>query len=1273
MLILCIFLVIVIGGYTYLTDAERVRQMGEAYLSHLLGGRVEIGRATLSIFEGLRLDDVKVHVDPEAGKPDSLLFSAQAFVVNYDPRKLIAGQLEATEIIAQKPHVFLTLTQKPRRDEWNYHRLGRPHEPPAPVPRETGPHKLPLPTIMLRNAWVEISEVKAGQRCRVGSMAIDGQLTPVGDGEHFQFALQTRGGTTEDLGPYADGTVCVTTGQLDAHLHEVRFGEDTRAMFPADLRDWWERHDLSGRIKSVDVSYQPAHDGTPPQFRVETSLQGVTLAVHREEWSSHDEVIRWQRLQDAIALLRGPFRAAGFSVRNTLDKGPGMQAGAEPRSTVELMSAMVDTSPLLLRDVSGTFVFTQNGIDVKDLRVSVGAGDAAHPQASNTFRIGGQMGGYNPDAPLRLEVASVDRAGLYIPAHPKFVESLPSDVRQFFYDLQPQGHAHLRAEVNRSTAGSLPQVTGEMEVVDATFLFHQFPYPFRGAGGKIAFGRDPFSGKDYVSVINMRGYGMIRGPNEHSEVSVSGRVGPIGPAEPGFDLHATGRNICSEPALMAAMPPEVRKALRIFDAPGKGELPRFRGNFDCTILRNPGPRQRMTFRTDVELVDASASVVDFPYPWQHVRGRLRVHDDYVEVLDIGMQKGSAAAKVTGLVRWNDDTGRDQPLDLRLNVHVRGLAADKDLLSAIPAEQRQWLQRMGLNGKLDADGRIYTLVPADWREHTPPGHKAHDPPVEYDLDIGLKDGTLWPVDGMFSVSALAGKLHLTRQRLDILDLNGRRENADLTAHGWFTFSGARPQMSLQVFARNLSLDRPLYAMLPQEGRKAWDEVQPSGTVDAEVDYHGAIGEDPASPTLLADASPVPNVVPLTPPAGFHGVLHPRHLSVRVKTAPYPLTFNQGTVTIKPGSAILKGLVGAHGKGKLSVSGEGSLADVPVWKLSLDAQNLSLDGELRKAMPPMLVSIVDGLKLRGELGFHFSNLLYRGPASSQGDPDIDVAGGVFLSNGSMDVGMPLTKIHGGISPFAATIRQGKLDSLSGSLRFDSLSLSNRPMRELKLDLSRAPGSSELHVDNIQARAAGGELAGGVLLTFPDQGANRYSMNLVLRNADVRQLAGAGDRDILGQLTASLALEGAWGDPGQRRGRGDVVIAGKQLYQIPLMLGLLQVTNLSLPIGQPFTHGNARYTVDGTRVNFDQMDLRADGMMMTGTGYLDFGTRQVRMTLTTDNPNGFKIPFLHELWQGARQELLKINVRGTIQDPKVEPTSLGIFSTTVDEVFKGDNARK
>jgi len=330
-------------------------------------------------------------------------------------------------------------------------------------------------------------------------------------------------------------------------------------------------------------------------------------------------------------------------------------------------------------------------------------------------------------------------------------------------------------------------------------------------------------------------------------------------------------------------------------------------------------------------------------------------------------------------------------------------------------------------------------------------------------------------------------------------------------------------------------------------------------------------------------------------------------------------------------------------------------------------MAVDAELRRALPPALLAIVDGMKLRGGLGLDLPQLQYRGSGAG-GDADVDVSGTASIKDATMDAGVPLTGVNGSMK-FSAGTRQGKLDSLSGAVTLSSLAIGGRRVSDLRLDLLQASGRNELRLDKIQGSVAGGEIACGVVLTSPNQGANRYTMNLMVRNADVRELTGEPDPNILGEVTASLALEGAWGDARVRRGRGDVVVAGKQLYRIPLLLGVLQVTNLSMPVGGPFTKGTARYTVEGTRINFEQMDLRSDTMSMGGTGYLDFATKQVRMTLTTDNPAGLKVPFIHELWQGARQELLRINVRGTVQDPKVETSSMATFTTTIDQVFKGE----
>jgi hypothetical protein len=60
---------------------------------------------------------------------------------------------------------------------------------------------------------------------------------------------------------------------------------------------------------------------------------------------------------------------------------------------------------------------------------------------------------------------------------------------------------------------------------------------------------------------------------------------------------------------------------------------------------------------------------------------------------------------------------------------------------------------------------------------------------------------------------------------------------------------------------------------------------------------------------------------------------------------------------------------------------------------------------------------------------------------------------------------------------------------------------------------------------------------------------------------------------------------------------------------------------------------------------------------------------MSFTSQSTNNWlKVPVVNDLLQGARNELLTIHVRGTIQQPQVSGSSMNTFMTTVDEIIKG-----
>ena len=65
--------------------------------------------------------------------------------------------------------------------------------------------------------------------------------------------------------------------------------------------------------------------------------------------------------------------------------------------------------------------------------------------------------------------------------------------------------------------------------------------------------------------------------------------------------------------------------------------------------------------------------------------------------------------------------------------------------------------------------------------------------------------------------------------------------------------------------------------------------------------------------------------------------------------------------------------------------------------------------------------------------------------------------------------------------------------------------------------------------------------------------------------------------------------------------------------------------MPIKSPFSDATTHYIVEGPKVTFEQIELRAANMLMSGNGSLNFDTRRMSFAFTTDNPNWPKIPIV------------------------------------------------
>ena len=958
-----------------------------------------------------------------------------------------------------------------------------------------------------------------------------------------------------------------------------------------------------------------------------------------------------------------------------------------------------------LHDVGGTFVFNQDGIALEALDGSV---------ENNRFEINGHIDGYSPDAPITLHIASSRAQDLMIPPSADYVWAMPRNVRDVYAHLHPTGHCAVHLNLVRSPGSIWLRASGSVDIIDGNFVYDEFPYPIRQVKGCVVIGpasgdREEaerglrsLDGADWVTLKNLHGMGAMGGPNQDSPLHLDGRIGPVGPRcpEPGIDLVVHGEKIQREPPLMHALGPDVRKALSIFDAPGTGQYPQFDGSFETHVLRDAGPDQKVKIDTRIRLNNADAVLVGFPYPIHGVAAEVRVNGGSINVIGAHMRRGDASVDVSGHVSAiPEEVAGDPGGPTLLKLTVRDLLIDDALLNALPTDCSQWIRRTGVTARLDVDGtlRAAAAPPKAPGPAAAPSDRGLAPDLGYDFSVALHDGTVRPENGKLLFSAVHGNLHLVPDRIDLLGLTGQRGDATVDATGSVTWDHSTPRLSFKASAKKLLLEPALHDLLPEPAQKAWDELQPVGTIDAQVSF---APQDPphslridltsATAQPLVELPPAPSALP----PGFKAALIPRDLSVTLRSLPYRLDNVKGSIEIKPQGVSLLDITAQHGKAEFKLSGTGAINGPAVWELNVWGQNVPADDDFRRGMPQALADICSSVKLNGNLGFNFDRLSYRPPAApttapvaveasgvggadsgppatmpADSGPQVDLHGSVTFENASIDVGVPLTEITGPFT-FEAAVRDGRLQSLSGSLNLPSLKMAGRVATDFKAEVTKPADRPEMHVSRMQAAIAGGNLAGDMALFFPDESPSRYGLSLVVRDADVKVLAGETDTNLAGRMTASLAMEGGWNQPLARRGRGDVVVAGKEMYRIPVVLGLLQVTNLSLPLSSPMTSATARYSLEGEKVVFEKLQMRSDTMLMTGTGSLDFATRKVRLNFVTDNPSGLKIPLVNEWLRNAQHELLRIQVRGTVQDPKVQASSMGTIFTTVDEVLNGDD---
>ncbi|MBS0188974.1 MAG: hypothetical protein JSS51_12980 [Planctomycetes bacterium] len=315
-------------------------------------------------------------------------------------------------------------------------------------------------------------------------------------------------------------------------------------------------------------------------------------------------------------------------------------------------------------------------------------------------------------------------------------------------------------------------------------------------------------------------------------------------------------------------------------------------------------------------------------------------------------------------------------------------------------------------------------------------------------------------------------------------------------------------------------------------------------------------------------------------------------------------------------------------------------------------------------------------------------------SKGRPDrLRASGRLVIEGGSADVGIEVTQANGAVD-FEAT-REGRDAPLrydmTGSftdLRLSGIELTNAQVRVVSGD---RPG--ETFVPLLSGDCYGGRLTGQASV-FPTGGTSPpdskdFDVRIALSGVTLgplvedvrRKLAtdpASGNRAGSDSSTAASAarssarldvgfgMTGTLGRPETRRGRGTASAGQGTLVSLPLLLRLVEASNLMLPLGEPLDLLQASFFVQDHTVSFEELSIFSSSVEFLGFGTLTWPNMELDMIFT--HRATYRLPIVGHIVESLRNELVTTTVGGTLANPSFGVSTMRGTRGFLERIFGG-----
>lgn len=600
---------------------------------------------------------------------------------------------------------------------------------------------------------------------------------------------------------------------------------------------------------------------------------------------------------------------------------------------------------------------------------------------------------------------------------------------------------------------------------------------------------------------------------------------------------------------------------------------------------------------------------------------------------------------------------------------------EQLIDAIPAKAKKLVR------SLQGEGAIDFRFRAEWKDLS-------QRDATRALDIRLKDCRIRFVAFPFPLQHVQGVVteRDSQWSLNDVEARGNNDSTIVKCRGGVVPHDSGCEADLTLEATNVPLDDSLKLALtptatgdrqlaPNEStdasagfmtaalsqklsacRQAWEQLNPRGSID-----------------LAAHLTSQPNE--LEPSVEI--TLRPCERTVSIEPNSYRLENLKGVATYKRGQVEWRGVSAQHDRSIYSVeSGVWQATPDGGWQCAVSNANvdrLMMSRELLAALPSGAQALVDKLQPNGSIGlyngnFQFAKMPQTGVVTSTWDVSLE------CQQASIQGAVPLQGINGGIRLIGRS--DGRGTASSGELALDSVSCKEIQLTNLhgpfwadasQCLIGEAAGKKlQQQPRRLVADAYGGTLATNVEL---EHGTNpAYKIDVHLGGANLGRFARerlGGPNEMNGTLSGTLTVSGTGTSMQTLRGGGELHVVDGNIYQLPLLVGMLKVLNNRTPDSTAFNRCDMQFGIQGEHIHFQHLNLLGDAVSLYGNGETDVHRKLDLVFYTLIGPADWPIPFVKTIVGHVSQQFLQLKVVGTLDDPKIEKKAVPAASDMIAQI--------